>query len=102
MYLVGNMLFFWIFGDNFEDDMGYVFFMFFYLVGGFGVGFVQVFLEFMGMIFMVGVFGVIVVVMGGYFLFYLCVKVDILLILIIFFRIFMIFVWVMLGLWFVL
>ncbi len=34
MHLIGNMWFFWIFGDNVEDRLGHVLFAAFYLVGG--------------------------------------------------------------------
>ncbi len=34
MHLGGNMLFLWIFGDNIEDDMGHVRYLFFYLICG--------------------------------------------------------------------
>ncbi|HXG11297.1 MAG TPA: rhomboid family intramembrane serine protease [Gemmataceae bacterium] len=34
LHLLGNMLFLWIFGDNVEDDLGHVRYVFFYLVCG--------------------------------------------------------------------
>lgn len=34
MHLLGNMLFLWVFGDNIEATMGYIRFIFFYLLGG--------------------------------------------------------------------
>jgi membrane associated rhomboid family serine protease len=34
MHLLGNMWFLWIFGDNIEDDMGHVKYLFFYVVTG--------------------------------------------------------------------
>ena len=34
MHLLGNMLFLWVFGDNIEDSMGHVRFLFFYLLCG--------------------------------------------------------------------
>jgi len=33
-HLLGNMLFFWIFGNNIEDRLGHVLFTLFYLLGG--------------------------------------------------------------------
>ncbi|MGR3813618.1 MAG: rhomboid family intramembrane serine protease [Cognatishimia activa] len=102
MHLAGNMLFLWIFGDNLEDDMGHVPFTLFYLAGGIGAGLAQVISEPMGTIPTVGASGAIAAVMGGYLLLYPRAKVDILLILIIFFRIFTIPAWIMLGLWFAL
>ncbi|WP_370227689.1 rhomboid family intramembrane serine protease [Cognatishimia sp.] len=102
MHLAGNMLFLWIFGDNLEDDMGHLPFTLFYLAGGIGAGLAQVISEPSGSIPTVGASGAIAAVMGGYLLLYPKAKVDILMILIIFFRIFTIPAWVMLGLWFAL
>jgi membrane associated rhomboid family serine protease len=34
LHLAGNMLFLWIFGDNVEDDVGHVRYVFFYLICG--------------------------------------------------------------------
>jgi membrane associated rhomboid family serine protease len=34
MHLAGNMLFLWVFGDNVEDDLGHLRFLFFYLACG--------------------------------------------------------------------
>ncbi len=34
MHLLGNMLFLWIFGNNVEDRLGHLGYLFFYLVGG--------------------------------------------------------------------
>lgn len=102
MHLAGNMLFLWIFGDNLEDDMGHIGFSAFYLLGGIGAGLAQVYSEPLSDIPTVGASGAIAAVMGGYLLLYPKAKVDVLLILIIFFRIFTIPAWVMLGLWFAL
>jgi len=34
MHLLGNMVFLWVFGDNVEDSMGHIRFLFFYLICG--------------------------------------------------------------------
>ena len=34
MHLIGNMWFLWIFGDNIEDELGHLYYLFFYLVCG--------------------------------------------------------------------
>ena len=34
MHLAGNMLFLWIYGDNLEEEMGHLPFLFFYLAAG--------------------------------------------------------------------
>lgn len=38
MHLAGNMLFLWVFGDNVEDAMGHVRFIFFYVICGIAAG----------------------------------------------------------------
>lgn len=100
MHLVGNMLFLWIFGDNMEDEMGHVGFLLFYIAGGIGAGLAQVISEPFSQIPTIGASGAVAVVMGGYLLLFPRARVDILLILIIFFKVFTIPAWLMLGLWF--
>lgn len=100
MHLGGNMLFLWIFGDNLEEDMGHVGFLLFYLASGLGAAFAQVLAAPYSMVPMVGASGAIAGVMGGYLLLYPKAKVDVLFIFIIFFKIFPIPAWVMLGIWF--
>lgn len=102
MHLLGNMLFLWIFGDNLEDEMGHLGFLVFYLLSGLGADFAQIAADPDSQIPMVGASGAIAGVMGGYLLLFPKAKVDILLILIIIFRIFTIPAWVMLGVWFAL
>ncbi len=102
MHLLGNMLFLWIFGDNLEDEMGHLGFLAFYLLSGLGADFAQIAADPYSQIPMVGASGAIAGVMGGYLLLFPKAKVDILLILIIIFRIFTIPAWVMLGVWFAL
>lgn len=99
LHLAGNMLFLWIFGDNLEDEMGHVPFLLFYLVCGLGAGLVHVMAAPGSEVPTVGASGAIAGVMGGYLLLFPRAKVDILVIIIIFFKIFPIPAWVMLGLW---
>ncbi|UZD91729.1 rhomboid family intramembrane serine protease [Cognatishimia activa] len=100
MHLLGNMLFLWIFGDNMEDEMGHIGFLIFYIVGGVGAGLAQVISEPFSQIPTIGASGAVAVVMGGYLLLFPKARVDILLILIVFFKVFTVPAWVMLGLWF--
>ncbi|MBE1284927.1 MAG: rhomboid family intramembrane serine protease [Rhodobacteraceae bacterium] len=99
MHLAGNMLFLWIFGDNLEDEMGHLPFLAFYLVSGIGAGLLHVAAAPGSAVPLIGASGAIAGVMGGYLLLFPKARVDILLILIVFFRIFSIPAWVMLGLW---
>jgi membrane associated rhomboid family serine protease len=102
MHIAGNMLFLWIFGDNLEDEMGHLGFALFYLACGIGAGLAHVAMSPYSMVPTVGASGAIAGVMGGYLLLFPRAKIDILLIIIIFFRIFTIPAWVMLAVWFVL
>lgn len=102
MHLAGNMLFLWIFGDNMEDEMGHFGFLLFYLAVGIGAGLAQWVTEPFSNIPTVGASGAIAGVMGGYLLLFPRAKVDILFIFIIFFKIWPIPAWVMLGIWFAL
>jgi len=99
MHLAGNMLFLFIFGDNLEDEMGHVGFALFYLASGIGAGLIHVIAGPDSYVPTVGASGAIAGIMGGYLLLFPKAKVDILVIFIIFFRIFSIPAWVMLGLW---
>ncbi|MGR3714810.1 MAG: rhomboid family intramembrane serine protease [Shimia sp.] len=100
LHLAGNMLFLWIFGDNLEDEMGHGGFLVFYLLSGVGAAAAQIAADPASPIPMVGASGAIAGVMGGYLLLFPKARIDILLILIIIFRIFTVPAWLLLGLWF--
>lgn len=99
LHLAGNMLFLWIFGDNLEDEMGHVGFALFYLLAGVAAGLIHVISAPYSQVPTIGASGAIAGVMGGYLLLFPKAKVDILLFLVIFFRIFPVPAWLMLGLW---
>lgn len=99
MHLGGNMLFLWIFGDNMEDEMGHLPFLLFYLASGVGATLLHVASDPASNVPMIGASGAIAGVMGGYLLMFPRARVDILLILIVFFRIIPVPAWLMLGLW---
>jgi membrane associated rhomboid family serine protease len=42
LHIAGNMLFLWVFGDNVEDTMGHVKYLFFYVICGLAAGGLQV------------------------------------------------------------
>lgn len=100
MHLAGNMLFLYIFGDNIEDKMGHLGFALFYLACGLAAGGAQYLTEPYTPVPMVGASGAIAGVMGAYLLLFPKAQVDILLILIIIFRVITIPAWIMLALWF--
>lgn len=100
MHLAGNMLFLWIFGDNLEEQMGRLRFLGFYLLAGLAAAGAQILAAPMSDVPMVGASGAIAGVLGGYLLMFPRARVDILVIFVIFFKVFTLPAWVMLGLWF--
>jgi membrane associated rhomboid family serine protease len=70
LHVGGNMLYLWIFGDNVEDRMGHVRFVFFYLLCGVAAALVQTIADPTSVIPMVGASGAIAGVMGAYFVLY--------------------------------
>jgi len=99
-HIAGNMLFLWVFGDNMEDEMGHVGFAVFYTLCGLAAGMAQVISDPTSQIPTVGASGAIAGVMGGYLLMFPKARVDVILIIIIFFKIFPVPAWVVLGVWF--
>jgi membrane associated rhomboid family serine protease len=100
LHLAGNMLFLYVFGDNVEDEMGHMPFLVFYLGAGVLSGLSHVVTDPASFIPTIGASGAVAGVMGGYLLLFPKARVDILLILIVFFKIFPIPAWIMLMLWF--
>jgi rhomboid family protein len=99
-HIGGNMLFLWIFGDNLEDELGHVRFLLFYLAVGIAAGLVQVLASPYSPVPTIGASGAIAGVMGAYVLLYPRARVDVLFIFLIFFKVFSVPAWIMLGLWF--
>lgn len=99
MHLAGNMLFLWVFGDNLEDMMGHVPYLLFYLASGIGAALMQILAEPGSPVPTVGASGAIAGIMGGYLLLFPKARVDVLIIILFFFRIIPIPAWIMLGLW---
>lgn len=69
-HLLGNMLYLWIFGDNVEDRMGHVPFLFFYLAAGLAAGLAHVYTQPGSLVPTVGASGAIAGVLGAYFVLY--------------------------------
>ncbi|WP_212524016.1 rhomboid family intramembrane serine protease [Actibacterium sp. MT2.3-13A] len=100
MHLGGNMLFLFIFGDNLEDELGHLRFLGFYLASGIAAGLAQFLADPGSLVPTVGASGAIAGVMGGYLLMFPRARVDVLFVFVIFFRIFPLPAWIMLGVWF--
>ncbi|TSC86617.1 MAG: rhomboid family protein [Microgenomates group bacterium Gr01-1014_7] len=67
IHIISNMLFLWIFGDNVEGRLGFLFFPVFYLASGAAGAFAQYILMPAGDIPMLGASGAIAGVLGAYF-----------------------------------
>lgn len=100
MHLLGNMLFLWIFGDNLEARMGRLGFLAFYLASGLAAALAQDLMDPASRIPMVGASGAIAGVLGGYIWLYPRARVDVLFIIVIFFKVIPIPAWIVLGFWF--
>lgn len=100
MHLGGNMLFLWIYGDNMEDEMGHLPYLLFYLGAGLAAGLIHYLSAPYSDVPTVGASGAIAGVMGGYLLMFPKARVDILLFLVVFIRIFPIPAWIVLMVWF--
>lgn len=68
LHLLSNMLFLHVFGDNVEDLLGHVRFVFFYLLTGLAAVLLHVFIEPTSMVPLVGASGAISGVLGAYIL----------------------------------
>lgn len=99
-HLAGNMLFLWIFADNLEDQFGHVLFLLFYLACACAAGLVHVAADPSSMVPTIGASGAIGGVMGGYLLLFPRARVDILVFIVIFIRVFTLPAWVLLLIWF--
>ena len=99
-HLLGNMLFFWVFGKKIEDSMGSIRFFFFYIVCGLAAAGAHIFMEPASPIPTVGASGAISGVLGAYLVLYPRVKVKMFFFFLLFFRIIPIPAWMVLIWWF--
>ena len=100
-HIIGNMLFLWIFGDNVEDRVGHIRYLFFYLFSGISAALAQVFLFPTSVVPMVGASGAIAVVLGAYFVLHPGAKVTALVPIFIFLKVVDLPAVFFLGFWFV-
>ncbi|MEK6590889.1 MAG: rhomboid family intramembrane serine protease [Nitrospinota bacterium] len=68
MHIIGNMLYLWIFGNNIEDSMGHLRFIFFYIICGTAASLAHIFTNPNSKIPMVGASGAISGILGAYIL----------------------------------
>ena len=101
-HLLGNMWFLWLFGNNVEDSMGRLRFLWFYLLSGLGAAAAQVLSQPSSIYPMVGASGAISGVMGAYIMLYPRVRVHMLIFLGFFVTTIVVPAYLMLGYWFLL
>jgi membrane associated rhomboid family serine protease len=99
-HLLGNLLFFWVFGNNVEDSMGRGRFVAFYLICGLAAAATHIFITPGSPVPTVGASGAISGLLGAYLVLYPRVRVKMLFIFVIFFRVFMLPAWAVLLWWF--
>ena len=102
MHLIGNMLYLWIFGDNIEDRLGHVGYLFFYLAGGLAAGLMQIMINPSSQVPMLGASGAIAAVLGAYLVMYPNSRVYTFIPIGFFARLTLVRAVVVLGLWFLL
>lgn len=99
-HLLGNALFFWVFGNNIEDSMGRLRFIVFYLLCGLAAAAAHVLVSPGSPVPTVGASGAISGIMGAYLVLYPRVRVNMLFIFVIFIRIIPLPAWAVLVWWF--
>ncbi|MEO5904140.1 MAG: rhomboid family intramembrane serine protease [Gemmatimonadaceae bacterium] len=77
-HILGNMLFFWVFGNNIEDSMGHVRFVVFYVVCGLAAAGAHIFIQPASPVPTVGASGAISGILGAYLVLYPKVRVRML------------------------
>lgn len=100
MHIVGNMWFFWIFGNNIEDRLGHVGFLLFYLLGGIFASACHWLLGGLGEIPVIGASGAVAVTLGAYAVLYPMARVKTFVFIVILFTVIELPALVVLGLWF--
>jgi rhomboid family protein len=101
LHIGGNMLFLWIFGNNVEDAMGRVKYVFFYILGGIAALALQVAIDPNSTVPTVGASGAIAAVLGGYILLYPRARVLTLVFIVLFFTVIELPALVVLAIWFI-
>ncbi|WP_088342777.1 MULTISPECIES: rhomboid family intramembrane serine protease [Rhodomicrobium] len=78
LHLAGNMIFLWVFGDNVEDAMGHVRFLFFYLICGIFAGLTHALVSNNSDVPMIGASGAVAGVIAAYLMLHPNVRVWVL------------------------
>jgi membrane associated rhomboid family serine protease len=101
LHIAGNMLYFWIFGNNIEDYFGHAMFTLFYIAAGVVAVAVQILANSASTVPVIGASGAIAGVMGAYFFLYPRAQIKTLVFLFFFFTFIQIPAFVFLLIWFI-
>jgi membrane associated rhomboid family serine protease len=99
-HLLGNALFFWVFGNNIEDSMGSFRFLVFYLICGLAAALAHILVQPASPLPTVGASGAISGILGAYLVLYPKVRVRMLFFFIVFIKVIPIPAWMVLIWWF--
>lgn len=99
-HILGNALFFWVFANNIEDVMGRARFLAFYLICGLAAALTHILVDPASPVPTVGASGAISGVLGAYLVLFPLVRIRMLFIFIIFFKVIPIPAWLVLLYWF--
>lgn len=101
LHFLGNMLYLWVFGDNVEDRVGHLKFVFFYFTCGLAAAFLHVFTNPASTVPTVGASGAIAGVLGAYLVLFPGARVLTLVPIFFFFQLIELPALIFLGFWFV-
>ncbi len=99
MHIIGNMLYLWIFGNNIEDSMGHLRFVFFYLLAGLAAAATHLALNPASTVPTIGASGAVSGVLGAYLVLFPHARIQTLLILGFFIRLVYLPAWLLLIFW---
>ena len=99
LHLLGNMLFLWVFGDNIEDKLGHLRYLFFYLACGMVASLAHIVANPYSKVPSLGASGAIAGVMGAYLFLYPRARIKTLFIFLLLVKIIRIPAFLMLGYW---
>lgn len=101
LHFLGNMLYLWVFGDNIEDRVGHIRFLFFYLICGLAAAFLHIFTNPSSSLPTVGASGAIAGVLGAYLILFPGARILTLVPIFFFFQLIELPALIFLGFWFV-
>lgn len=100
LHLLGNIMFFWVFGNNVEDSMGRMRFLVFYLICGLAGAVAHIMVQPASPLPTIGASGAISGVLGAYLILYPKIRINMLFIFIVFWKVIAIPAWLVLLIWF--